>query len=214
MFCADARAALCYPFPMFEWIVRMVNSLGYFGVAMLMFIEDIFPPVPSEIIMPLAGYTVTKGKLSLLGVILAGTAGSLLGSLPLYYIGRTIKRDRLNDWIDRHGRWLTISRQDMEKAQRGFDRHGGAAVFLCRLVPGVRSLIAIPAGIAKMNVCVFLAYTALGAGVWAAALGGAGYFLGSRFKEVDRFLGPASYVILGLVVAVYVVRVVRCRRAR
>src|SRR4028119_1799709 len=123
---------------MFEWITNLMNSLGYFAVVVLMFLENMFPPIPSELIMPLAGYTVTKGKLTFVGVVLAGTLGSVLGALPLYYLGQFIGEERLKTWADQHGKWLTVSREDIEQSRSWFDRHGSKAVFLCRLVPGVR----------------------------------------------------------------------------
>lgn len=189
--------------------MNVVGAAGYPGVVFLMFIENLFPPIPSEVIMPLAGYMVTQDKFSFIGVILAGTAGSVLGALPIYYAGCKIGEERLKKVADRHGRWLTISRADIDRSKKWFDRHGGAAVFFCHLVPGVRSLISLPAGMDKMRLSSFLFYTAVGALVWSALLAGVGYFLGSNFKKVEEYLDPASYVILGIIVVTYVVRVVR-----
>ena len=194
---------------MFEWITNLMNSLGYFAVVVLMFLENIFPPIPSELIMPLAGYTVTKGKLTFVGVVLAGTLGSVLGALPLYYLGKFIGEERLKTWADQHGKWLTVSREDIEQSRSWFDRHGSKAVFLCRLVPGVRSLISLPAGINNMNFPAFLLYSALGAGLWSALLTYLGLLLGANYASVDRYLGPASYVVFGIITVIYVVRVVR-----
>src|SRR5919112_1303221 len=101
---------------MFEWITGLMNSMGYIAIVFLMFLENVFPPIPSELIMPLAGFTATKGKLSLLGVIIAGTIGSMLGALPLYYLGKTIGEERLKKWADKHGKWLTVSSEDIDKA--------------------------------------------------------------------------------------------------
>ncbi len=194
---------------MFEWITNLMNALGYLAVVVLMFLENMFPPIPSELIMPLAGYTVTKGKLTFVGVVLAGTLGSVLGALPLYYIGKFIGEERLKTWADKHGKWLTVSREDIEKSKNWFDRQGGKAVFLCRLVPGVRSLISLPAGINNMNFVAFLLYSALGGGLWSALLAYLGLLLGENYATVDRYLGPASYVVLGIIAAVYMVRVIK-----
>ena len=194
---------------MFEWITNLMNSLGYLAVVVLMFLENMFPPIPSELIMPLAGYTVTKGKLTFVGVVLAGTLGSVLGALPLYYLGKYIGEERLKTWADKHGKWLTVSREDIEKSKNWFDRHGGKAVFLCRLVPGVRSLISLPAGINNMNFAAFLLYSALGAGLWSALLAYLGLLLGENYATVDRYLGPASYVLLGIITVIYMVRVIK-----
>jgi membrane protein DedA with SNARE-associated domain len=146
---------------MASWVMQMISATGYVGLVLLMVLENVFPPIPSEVIVPLAGFMATQDRLSLLGVILAGTLGSVLGALPLYYLGRKIGDERLKSFADRHGRWLTLSRQDLDSAQQWFDRRGGLAVFLCRLVPGVRSLISIPAGIEGMPLAIFLLYTTL-----------------------------------------------------
>jgi len=109
------------------WVIDLIRSTGYFGIVLLMFVENVFPPIPSEVIMPLAGFMVSQGKLSLAGIVLAGTIGSVLGALPLYYLGRVVGEDRLKEWADRHGGWLTVSRKDIERAKAWFDRHGGFA---------------------------------------------------------------------------------------
>ncbi|MDF2441109.1 MAG: hypothetical protein JWN98_2093, partial [Abditibacteriota bacterium] len=146
---------------MLEWITNLMNSMGYAAIVFLMFLENVFPPIPSELIMPMAGFTATQGKLTLVGVIIAGTLGSVLGALPLYYMGKVIGEDRLKEWADKHGKWLTVSREDIEKSKEWFDKHGAVAVIIGRLVPGVRSLIAVPAGIDQMNLPLFLLYTAI-----------------------------------------------------
>ena len=194
---------------MFQWITQLMGSMGYLAVVFLMFLENVFPPIPSELIMPLAGFTATQGRLSLVGVIIAGTIGSVLGALPLYYVGKTIGEKRLKEWADKHGKWLTVSSDDIDKANGWFEKHGFIAVGIGRLIPGVRSLIAVPAGIEKMNLGLFVLYTALGSGVWAAALAYAGYVLGGNYQKVEKFVGPATYVVLGIVVAVYIFRVVK-----
>jgi membrane protein DedA with SNARE-associated domain len=193
---------------MASWVMQMMSATGYVGLVLLMVLENVFPPIPSEVIMPLAGFMATQDRLSLLGVIVAGTLGSVLGALPLYYVGRKIGEERLKGFADRHGRWLTLSREDLDSAKQWFDRHGGLAVFLCRLVPGVRSLISIPAGIEGMPLAPFLLYTTIGAGLWTVLLTLAGYGLGANFRQVETYLDPASYVVLALIVALYVWRVV------
>jgi membrane protein DedA with SNARE-associated domain len=173
-----------------------------------MVLENVFPPIPSEVIMPLAGFMATQDRLSLLGAIAAGTLGSVLGALPLYYLGRKIGGERLKAVADRHGRWLTVSRQDLDNAQQWFDRHGNLAVFLCRLIPGIRSLISIPAGMHGMSLALFLLYTTMGAGLWTALLTLAGYGLGANFHQVATYLDPVSYVVLAVIVVLYLWRVV------
>lgn len=136
-------------------------------------------------------------------------AGSVLGALPLYYLGHKLGERRLKDFADKHGRWLTLSREDIERSKRWFDRHGRTTVLFCRLIPGIRSLISIPAGLARMRLWPFLAYTAVGTGVWAALLAYLGYFLGSNFTEVGEYLDPASWFVFGALAIIYVYRVVR-----
>ncbi len=135
---------------MFDWITGIVDRTGYLGVALLMFAENLFPPVPSELIMPLAGFAAARGDLSLPLVLAAGVAGSLAGALFWYWIGRKVGADRLKRWAGRHGRWLTLSPGDVDEADAWFDRHGVKAVLLGRLIPAVRTLVSVPAGLAAM----------------------------------------------------------------
>jgi membrane protein DedA with SNARE-associated domain len=198
---------------MFEWVSRVMESAGWFGIAFLMFLENVFPPIPSEIIMPLAGYLSSQEKMSLPGAVLAGTVGSVLGSLPLYFAGRKLGHDGARKWAEKHGKWLTISPEDIDKSHEWMDKHGAFALCLGRLVPGVRSLIALPAGVNGINPAVFIGYTAFGSAIWSGLLAGAGYLLGANFKNVDKFLSPLSYVVLALVVALYIYRFVKQSRA-
>lgn len=193
---------------MATWVINTISATAYWGIVFLMVVENVFPPIPSEVIMPLAGFMATQGHLAMLGVILAGTVGSVLGAVPLYYLGRTIGEERLKGYADRHGRWLTVSREDLDSAKQWFARHGARAVLLCRLVPGVRSLISIPAGIAGMPLAPFLLFTTIGAGLWTALLAYAGYWLGAQFRQVEAYLDPASYVVLAGLVVLYVWRVI------
>jgi membrane protein DedA with SNARE-associated domain len=191
-----------------------MNSMGYVAIVFLMFLENVFPPIPSELIMPLAGYTATQGKLTFAGVVIAGMLGSVLGALPLYYAGKIIGHERLKTWADKHGKWLTVSSDDIDKAKDWFERHGSKAVFFARLVPGVRSLISVPAGIACMPMPIFLLWTALGTGIWAGVLAYFGLLLGENYDRVEKYMSPATYVVLGLIVAVYIYRVVQQSRAQ
>ena len=193
---------------MATWVINTIAATAYWGIVCLMVVENVCPPIPSEVIMPLAGFMATQGRLALLGVILAGTLGSVLGAVPLYYLGRTIGAERLKGFADRHGRWLTVSRHDLDTAQQWFARHGGLAVLLCRLLPGVRSLISIPAGIEGMALAPFLLYTTIGAGLWTACLACAGYWLGANFQQVEAYLDPASYVVLAGLAGLYAWRVI------
>lgn len=190
------------------WLTDTIHSMGYLGVVLLTFLENVFPPIPSELIMPLAGYLAAEGRMTVWGAVAAGTLGSLLGALLLYGIGDRIGEERLKHFADRHGRWLTFSRGDIDRASRWFERRGGWAVFVCRLIPGIRSLISIPAGIHHMPLAAFLAWSAVGTALWTGLLVGIGYALGSNFERVGDFIDPVTKVVLGVVVAWYLWRVV------
>ena len=198
---------------MLDFIDRMVGSLGAAGVALLMFLENVCPPVPSEIIMPLAGFVSSQGSIGFWTVVIAGTVGSLAGATLWYVVGRRLGERRLRDWVDAHGRWLTMDGEDVDRAMRWFERHGGVAVFFGRLVPGVRTLISLPAGFASMSVPMFLAWSTLGTFGWTAALTLAGRLLGTRYEQVSRFVDPIAWAVLGILLFAYVVRVVRWKRA-
>jgi membrane protein DedA with SNARE-associated domain len=191
---------------MTRWIIDLIYSTGYFGIVLLMFVENVFPPIPSELIMPLAGFMVTKNQFTLIGIILAGTFGSVLGALPIYYFGAKLGKDKLEEFAERHGRWFAFSADDIERSQKWFDRHGGKAVFLCRLVPGLRSLISFPAGVNKMSLIPFLLYSTLGMGIWTTFLALTGYFLTNNFAQVEKYLDVFTYLVLGVLLFLYVYR--------
>lgn len=194
---------------MADWVMGVLEAASYAGIVFLMFIENVFPPIPSEVIMPLAGYMANQGRLGFAGIVVAGTAGSVLGALPLYYLGYSVSEKDLGALCEKYGRWFAVSADDIRRAREWFNRHGRLAVFLCRLVPGLRSLISIPAGIDRMPMPAFLFYTALGAAIWTAALAYVGYYLGANFEQVGEYLNPVSWVVLGVIVALYIYRVVR-----
>jgi membrane protein DedA with SNARE-associated domain len=198
---------------MFDWITGFVVRSGYVGVLLLMLAENVVPPIPSELIMPLAGFTAARGQLSLVLVILAGTAGSLLGAVLWYYVGRRLGSERLKRLTARHGRWLTLSPDDVDRADDWFRRHGARAVFFGRLIPTVRTLISVPAGIAGMPLPRFLAWSVLGTGLWTALLAGAGYLLQSQYERVSDYLNPVSTVVVVLIIGWYLYRVVTFRSA-
>ena len=197
---------------MFDRMIELIESSGYLGIVALMFLENLFPPIPSELIMPSAGFQASQGSLSLAGVMLAGSSGSLLGALFWYLVGRYAGEDRLKSWAARHGRWLTLTPGDVDKADDWFDRHNAAAVFFGRLLPTIRTLISIPAGLFEMRLGPFLFYSALGTGLWSAALATAGYLLADKYHAVSDYLNPVANVILGGMVLLYLYRVVTWRR--
>ena len=192
-----------------SWITDLLGRTGYLGVALLMIAENVFPPIPSELIMPFAGFTAARGALSLPLVVLAGTVGSVVGTLPWYLAGRRLGRDRLRRWAGRHGRWLTLRPRDVDSAQAWFDRHCAKSVVVGRLVPAVRTLVSVPAGITRMPLARFLVYSTLGSLVWTGALAVAGHALGAEYARVAGYLGPVTNAILGAIALVYLVRVAR-----
>jgi membrane protein DedA with SNARE-associated domain len=196
-----------------EWIVEIMTSLGYLGIGLLMFLENLFPPIPSELIMPLAGFTAAQGKMELGPAIAAGVLGTVLGAFPWYYLGKMVSEERIKGWADRYGKWLGISGGDIDKANRWFDRHGKKAVFFCRLVPGVRTLISLPAGINAMPMLPFLLFSTIGTLLWVTFLTAAGYFLGNNYELVDVYLAPVSKIVAVTLVIALVIWIVR-RRTR
>ncbi|MBW4489699.1 MAG: DedA family protein [Trichocoleus desertorum ATA4-8-CV12] len=194
---------------MAEWITNTMNSLGYVGIGLLMFLENLFPPIPSELIMPLAGFTVFQGKMQFFYAVLAGVVGTVLGALPWYYAGKLLGEERLKALADRYGKWLSISSKDIDRADDWFDRYNAKAVFFCRLVPGVRTLISLPAGISGMPMVPFLIYSTLGTTLWVSLLTYAGYALGQNYHLVDQYIGPLSKVVLCILIAAFIIWVVK-----
>ncbi len=181
---------------MLDWITDTIATFNYWGIALLMLLENIIPPIPSELIMPLAGFTVTQEKLTFFGVVVAGTIGSLLGALPWYYVSRRIGEKQLKKWIDRYGKWVTLSSEDINKSQVWFNKYGGIVVLFGRLIPGIRTFVSVPAGLQKMPWIQFLLYSLVGTLSWNILLTYAGFLLGQNYHLVEKFLGPVAGVVL------------------
>lgn len=194
-----------------EWVLSIMAKFGYFGIVFAMFAENVFPPIPSEVIMPAAGFAVAQGDLNLIAVILAGTTGAVLGALPLYYIGRVFDEQRLAHLAQRYGKYVFIKPDDITSANAWFDQHGKKAVFFGRMVPAIRSLISIPAGMNKMPMLPFLLFTALGSGIWTTALTLAGYHFGQNYAAIETILAPYSKGIGVLLVVLIIGWVVKRR---
>ena len=192
---------------MADFVGGWIESIGAIAVAILMFVENVFPPIPSELVMPLAGYHAASGETSIIAVIFWGSLGSLAGAYLWYWIGQRLGAERVRRWAEKHGRWLTVTPEEVDHARDWFDRHGGKAVLIGRLVPTVRTLISVPAGIAGMPLGRFLIYSAIGTLFWTAALAYAGYVLGERFSVVSDWLNPVSTAILVGLAALYIWRV-------
>jgi membrane protein DedA with SNARE-associated domain len=194
---------------MTEWITRTMETLGYLGIGFLMFLENLFPPIPSELIMPFAGFTVSKGDMSFLPAVVAGVVGTILGAFPWYYAGKFFGEERLRDLADKYGKWITVTGKDIDKANEWFTRHGGKAVFLCRLVPGVRTLISLPAGLNNMPMIPFLLYSTVGTTIWVTLLTFIGYKLGDHYDLVEEYLGPVSKIVLLIIIIWFILWVVK-----
>ncbi len=194
---------------MLDWITNIITSFGYLGIGLLMFLENVFPPIPSELIMPLAGFTATQGKLSLQFVILAGTLGSVLGAFPWYYVGKLVGEKRLRLWIDKYGKWLTLSGADIDRSKRWLNKYGKATVFFGRLVPGIRTFISVPAGLDNMPLIPFLLYSFAGSLIWTALLSYAGFVLGNNFQQVEKYIGPISGIIIAAIIIYLIISFIR-----
>jgi membrane protein DedA with SNARE-associated domain len=199
---------------MATWIIETINSFGYVGIFLLMLLESVFPPIPSELIIPFAGFSAASGALDFWLVLLSATLGAVVGMLPWYFAGRLFGLGRVRMLADRYGRWLTLNAAEIDTATNWFRRFGPIIVFVGRLIPLIRTLISVPAGLARMPLWQFLAFSTLGALLWNAILVGAGFILAEHYAAVEVFLDPATTIVLGLVVLVYLFRLVTWRPSR
>lgn len=192
---------------MTDWFLDALEQWGYIGIFFWMALENIIPPIPSEIIMGFAGIAVAHGKLDFTGVMIAGTLGSTVGNYFWYWIGRYIPLDRLKPFVERNGRWLTVEWDDVERIDRFFFRHGQWLIFVLRFAPFGRSIISLPAGISNMPRWKFVVWTLAGTAIWNLFLTGAGYWLGASFRQAEAWTGPAAAVLIGAIAVWYVWRV-------
>ncbi|MGC4803506.1 DedA family protein [Micromonospora sp. DT233] len=196
------------------WVASVIDTLGPIGVAALVALESIIPPIPSEIVLAMAGYLSSAGRFNVVLIVVAATVGSLVGALVLYWLGAAVGEQRLKRWLDHIP---LVDSEDLEKADRWFERHGRWAVLIGRMVPVVRSLVSVPAGADRMPLGEFVLLTTLGSAVWNALIVGAGFALGSRWQEVDKYsdwFNYAIFAIFGIMIVSWVVKKVRRRRAR
>jgi membrane protein DedA with SNARE-associated domain len=194
-----------------DWIFQVISTLGYLGLALLLVAENLFPPIPSEVVLPLAGFVVGRGDLSFVQALLASTTGSVVGALILYALGRYGGRGL----VLRYGSWLRVSATELERAEGWFRRYGGWVVLGARVVPFARSIVSIPAGTMRMPLIRFTVLTALGSGVWNALLIGAGVSLGANWTRISGWIGSYSGVVLILLTgAAAVFLVLRHRRRK
>jgi membrane protein DedA with SNARE-associated domain len=186
------------------WIMGVISSMGYGGIVLLMAIESACIPLPSEIIMPFAGFLVSKGTMTLWGISLAGALGCVLGSIPAYYLGMYGGRPL----VEKYGKYVLISHKDLDMADRWFAKHGEIIIFIARLLPAVRTFIAFPAGVARMNMTKFAIYTFVGSFIWCWILGYAGMKMGENWESLKVYFHEFHYVIaaVGIAFAIWYVR--------
>ena len=198
-----------------DWVVDLIDQLGEFGVGLLIFLENVIPPIPSEIVLPFAGFAAESGRINVVLGWLAATIGSLAGALALYAVGAVIGEERIRH-LSRRRAWIFFSENDFDRGKRWFDRHGGAVVFFARFIPLVRSIVSVPAGIDRMPLARFVPLTVAGSAIWNAVFIGAGWALGDRWDQVEDVVGPVSkavVVVLVLAVLALVAHTVRRRAA-
>ncbi len=199
---------------MTDWVVWLIDAGGYWGIALLMVVENIFPPIPSELIMGIAGIRVGQGRLEMAPLLLFATLGTTLGNYCWFLLGRLLGFERLKPLIERYGRLLTMRWRDVEKIAAIFLRYGPGIVFFFRFLPVGRTIVSLPAGMFRMGHAKFLIWTGAGALIWNIILAYAGSWLGSRFAEIDRYIGPAVMITLLAALAVYIYRFVTWDKAR
>ncbi len=189
-----------------EWIIQTMNQFGYIGIMLLIAIENIFPPIPSEVILTFGGFSTTYTDMKVWGVVIAATVGAVIGALVLYSIGRFFPPERIEGWLDgRLGQMLHFKREDVERAAHWFEKKGRITVFACRFIPIIRSLISIPAGMTKMSMGVFLLYTTAGTFLWNTVLVHLGVFAGESWERVAGYIDLYAHATLVVLIILFVV---------
>lgn len=191
---------------MSDFIIGFITDWGYLGIFLLMVAENIFPPIPSELIMPFAGYVAANGDLSIFGVLIAGTIGSVIGTTAWYAAARLMGLERFTLLCNKFGRFATLSEDDIDKAHHWFEKYGPMAVFVGRLIPAIRTLISVPAGLAKMPFGRFLVISTLGSLLWTGILTVAGLLLHEGYHVVEAWVDPVSTGVVILAVVIYIWR--------
>jgi len=168
--------------------------IGYGAILLAMFLENLIPPIPSELIMPLGGFYVHQGQLDFFPVVLAGLIGTVVGALPWYGIGRLVNEERIEQWLKKNGRWIGINPKELSRSRKWFNRYGISLVFWGRLVPGIRTLISVPAGVELMPITPFLIWTTAGSLLWTLFLTVAGFYLGDSYGKIEKWISPFSSI--------------------
>lgn len=198
-----------------EWIIQTMNQFGYIGIMLLIAIENVFPPIPSEVILTFGGFSTTYTDMQVWGVVIAATVGAVIGALVLYSIGRFFPPERIEGWLDgRLGQMLHFKREDVERAAHWFEKKGRITVFACRFIPIIRSLISIPAGMTKMSMGVFLLYTTAGTFLWNTVLVHLGVFAGESWERVAEYIDLYAHATLVVLILLFVIGAIFFYRTR
>ncbi len=176
--------------------------IGYGAIALAMFLENLIPPIPSELIMPLGGFYVYQGQLDFFPVVLAGLLGTVIGALPWYGIGRLVNEERLEKWLEKNGRWIGINPQELSRSRKWFNKYGVSLVFWGRLVPGIRTLISVPAGVELMPITPFLIWTSAGSLIWTLFLTITGFYLGDSYRNIEKWISPFSSIFKIIIIII------------
>lgn len=189
-----------------DLIIEIMNNYGYIGIGLLICMENLFPPIPSEVILTFGGFMTIDSNMTVIGVIIASTFGSLIGAIALYYIGKILNKERLIKIVSsKYGKLLRIKPKDIESADKWFDEKGNKTVFFCRFIPIVRSLISIPAGMSEMPLIKFILYTTCGSAIWNTALVLIGAFAGDKKDYILRILDDASHIIVIVIIIIFAI---------
>ena len=176
--------------------------VGYLAILFAMFLENVIPPIPSELIMPLGGFYVSQGQLDFLPVVLAGLLGTVFGAMPWYGIGRLVNEERIEKWLEKNGRWIGINPKELARSRKWFNRYGASLVFWGRLVPGIRTLISVPAGVELMPIPPFLIWTTAGSLIWTLFLTTTGFYLGDNYSIIEKWINPLSTIFKVVIVLI------------
>lgn len=199
-----------------SWITSIMEQFGYLGIALLILLENVFPPIPSEVILTFGGFMTTKSELTIVGVVIASTIGSVFGAVILYWIGRILNVDRLERIIEKWGKYLRLTKEDVRKADAWFDKYGPWTVFFCRFIPLIRSLISIPAGMSGMNQWLFLLLTTLGTLIWNLILVIVGAKVGDNWHQIVNYMDVYSnfmYAIIAIGIIGFIIWFVKRKKA-
>ena len=190
-----------------EYITKAVetnSTIAYLTIFLAMFLENIIPPIPSEIIMPLGGFFVYQQKLDFYILVFWGLLGTILGSIPWYYLGKLVNENRISNFLDKKGKYIGITSNDIAKSKRWFDKYGVSLVFWGRLVPGIRTLISVPAGVELMPLRKFLIWTSLGSLIWVVLLTYAGFLFGENYQQIANYLNQIKYFVKPILIIIFV----------